>query len=186
MSSLCSKQLSERNRASFFSLATSGSAFGILLTGTLGSYLLEISSWQTVFYVIGGTCCLWTYLFFYLCETSKIFTVVENHNVPWKLLFRKPEFWSCIFAHACQNNCFFTLLSWLPTYFHDTFPEAKGWLVNMTPWLFIVPCTFFGKWLSENFLSRGFSVSTTRKIVEALCLLTEAFGLFALGKINFQ
>ncbi|KAK6632028.1 hypothetical protein RUM44_007058 [Polyplax serrata] len=185
MSSLSSRQLSERNRASFFSLATSGSAFGILITGTIGSYILEKSNWQTVFYVIGGTCWLWTYLYFYLCQTSKnVFAAVETPKVPWKLLVRQPAFWSCVFAHACQNNCFFTLLSWLPTYFHDMYPEAKGWIVNMTPWLCTVPCTFLGKWLSERFISKGFTVSTTRKIVESLCLLTEAFGLFALDNIK--
>ena len=29
------------------------------------------------------------------------------------------------------NNCFFLLLSWLPTYFHDTFPDAKVKLKNI-------------------------------------------------------
>lgn len=183
MSSLASRQLSGKSRAAFFSLATSGSAFGTLLTGSLGSFILENSNWQTVFYVIGGMCCLWSYLFYYVCHTSrKIIKKTEPQKVPWKLLFQKPAFWSCVIAHACQNNCFFMLLSWLPTYFHDTYPDAKGWLVNMIPWLFTVPITFFGKWLSEHFISRGFTVTSTRKIVEALCLLTEALGLIALGK----
>ena len=187
MSSLASKQLSGKNRASFFSLATSGSALGILLTGTFGSYILDNSNWQTVFYLVGGTCCIWTYLFFFLCQTStNVFINFENHSIPWKNLFQKPAFWSCVFAHACQNNCFFILLSWLPTYFHDMFPDAKGWLVNMIPWLFTVPCTFFGKWLSEYLISKGFTVTSTRKIIEAFCLLTESFGLLALGKKKFQ
>lgn len=34
-------------------------------------------------------------------------------------------FRSCVIGHACQNNCFFVLLSWMPMYFHDTFPEVK-------------------------------------------------------------
>lgn len=46
-------------------------------------------------------------------------------TVPWLKLFSKPSFWACVIAHACQNNCFFVLLSWLPTYFHDGFPHAK-------------------------------------------------------------
>lgn len=39
--------------------------------------------------------------------------------IKWKF------FRSCVIGHACQNNCFFVLLSWMPTYFHDTFPEVK-------------------------------------------------------------
>lgn len=46
-------------------------------------------------------------------------------SVPWMKLFRRSSFWACVLAHACQNNCFFVLLSWLPTYFHEGFPEAK-------------------------------------------------------------
>ena len=35
---------------------------------------------------------------------------------------------ACAFCHFCQNNCFFILLSWLPTYFHDNFPgeDSRG------------------------------------------------------------
>lgn len=182
MSSLASRRLSDKDRAAFFSLATSGSAFGTLLTGLVGSFILEHSNWQSVFYVIGALCCSWTLLFYYMCNTSDgDFTLAENAKVPWITLFRKPAFWSCVFAHACQNNCFFTLLSWMPTYFHDVFPEAKGWIVNMVPWLFTVPCTLLGKWISERLLSRGFSVTATRKSVEAICLLSQSVGLLALG-----
>ncbi|KAL0273861.1 UNVERIFIED_CONTAM: hypothetical protein PYX00_006443 [Menopon gallinae] len=185
MSSLASKQLSDKDRAAFFSLATSGSAFGTLLTGLFGSFVLERSNWQSVFFVIGALCCSWTLLFYYMCSMDdRCFTPTENAKVPWTTLFRKPAFWSCVFAHACQNNCFFTLLSWLPTYFHDVFPEAKGWIVNMVPWLFTVPCTLIGKWISERLLSRGFSVTATRKSVEAICLLSQSIGLLALEQIN--
>ena len=54
MISLTSQQLSESERASFFSLVTSGSALGTLLTGVLGSYVLENYQWDTVFRVLGN------------------------------------------------------------------------------------------------------------------------------------
>ena len=34
-------------------------------------------------------------------------------------------FRSLIIGHFCENNAFFILLSWLPTYFHENFPDAK-------------------------------------------------------------
>jgi MFS family permease len=53
MSSLTSHHLAEKERASFFSVLTSGSAIGTLFTGTFGSYLLDYYGWPAVFYVIG-------------------------------------------------------------------------------------------------------------------------------------
>ena len=37
---------------------------------------------------------------------------------------------SLIIGHFCENNAFFILLSWLPTYFHENFPDAKVILVQ--------------------------------------------------------
>lgn len=54
MISLISQHLQEAERASFFSLLTSGSALGTLLTGSLGSYLLENYNWTTVFRILGS------------------------------------------------------------------------------------------------------------------------------------
>lgn len=53
MISLTSQRLIESERASFFSLVTSGSALGTLLTGILGSYVLENYKWDVVFRVLG-------------------------------------------------------------------------------------------------------------------------------------
>lgn len=58
-------------------------------------------------------------------------------TVPWLKLFGSASFWACVIAHACQNNCFFVLLSWLPTYFHDGFPQAKvRKMFNGNYWLY--------------------------------------------------
>lgn len=54
MISLTSQRLQESDRASFFSLLTTGSALGTLLTGSLGSYLLDNYNWSKVFQVLGN------------------------------------------------------------------------------------------------------------------------------------
>ncbi|XP_063236851.1 voltage-gated purine nucleotide uniporter SLC17A9 isoform X2 [Bacillus rossius redtenbacheri] len=195
VSSLTSRHLGELERASFFSVATSGSAVGTLLTGTVGSCVLDYFGWHAVFYAIGLFGIGWTLVLrhYALAATRRKATIIslplklqpsygrDNVPVPWIRLFRKASFWSCVFGHACQNNCFFLLLSWLPSYFHDTFPTAKGWLVNMVPWLFSIPCTFLGKWLSERLIVRGCSVTTTRKVVETVGLGTQAAALLLIG-----
>ncbi|XP_053979603.1 solute carrier family 17 member 9 [Hylaeus volcanicus] len=188
MISLISQRLHETERASFFSLLTSGSALGTLLTGSLGSYLLENYNWTIVFQTLGGLSLTWTLLLGYhtlpFRERTTSAKLTTNYTLPWLKLLKKPPFWSCVIGHACQNNCFFVLLSWMPTYFHDTFPEVKSWVVNMVPWLSMLPCTILGKALSEKIIKAGYSVTVTRKVIETICFLTEIISLLFLAKVE--
>lgn len=133
------QNLSSSERSSFFSLLTIGSALGTLLTGILGSFVLDYFGWQMSFRVIGFFGIAWALMMrFYtlssdrnriinLSVPSRLCTnnVNMNASVPWLVLFRRSSFWAMVITHACQNNCFFVLLSWLPTYFHEGFPHAK-------------------------------------------------------------
>lgn len=47
------QNLSSNERTSFFSMLTSGSAIGTLLTGILGSFILDYFGWPSVFRIIG-------------------------------------------------------------------------------------------------------------------------------------
>ena len=85
-------------------------------------------------------------------------------------------------CHFCQNNCFFILLSWLPTYFHDNFPEAKSWIFNVVPWLLMIPGIGIAGLFSNKLIIKGYSVGGTRKICEAICMVTEALCLISIGK----
>lgn len=139
MMSVVSQNLSAAERTSFFSLLTSGGAIGTLLTGTLGSFLLDYFGWATAFRIFGLLALSWALFLRY-------YTLAACHNkgrivnlsserlglaagstaeVPWLKLLKRSSVWACILTHACQNNCFFVLLSWMPTYFHDNFPLAK-------------------------------------------------------------
>ena len=55
--------------------------------------------------------------------------------------------------------------------------------MNMVPWLFCIPSTFLGKWLSETLITQGHSVTSTRKIIEVICLGSQALGLLLIGEI---
>ncbi|XP_018398556.1 PREDICTED: solute carrier family 17 member 9 [Cyphomyrmex costatus] len=188
MISLISQRLHKAERASFFSLLTSGSALGTLLTGSLGSYLLENYNWITVFRALGSMSLAWTALLSYHSLSLKKKTVstksTSGYRLPVFKLLSQPPFWSCVIGHACQNNCFFVLLSWMPTYFHDNFPGAKGWIVNMVPWLSILPCTFLGKALSE-IIRTNFSVTVTRKTIQTICFVIQIGSLIFLTKVEY-
>ena len=148
-------------------MLTAGSALGTLLTGILGSFILDYIGWSAVFRIIGRTntffyiitLCLncttfaifllgvlalcWTLVFRYYTMSSERYRIINvsipsrlcsngsagQASVPWLKLFGKSSFWACVITHACQNNCFYVLLSWLPTYFHDGFPQGKVYQV---------------------------------------------------------
>ncbi|XP_071453984.1 voltage-gated purine nucleotide uniporter SLC17A9 [Hetaerina americana] len=211
MSSLSSQHLLEKERAPFFSVLTCGSAMGTLITGTLGSQCLEYYGWPSVFHILGFLGVIWTLSFVRFSPKAErirkklIRKKFQRHlqycpvllgkdhmdqlcickeAVPWMQIIKEPAFWSCVICHACHNNCYFILLSWLPTYFHDTFPAAKGWIFNVVPWLFPIPATFLGKWLSEKLITGGYSITSTRKIVESLCLSVEAVALCLIAGIS--
>lgn len=72
MISLTSQNLSASERTSFFSLLTSGSAIGTLLTGILGSFILDYFGWPSVFRIIGK-----------LSAFTKLIRRTQNYNVYW-------------------------------------------------------------------------------------------------------
>uniref|UniRef100_A0A6M2DGB8 Putative permease of the major facilitator superfamily protein n=1 Tax=Xenopsylla cheopis TaxID=163159 RepID=A0A6M2DGB8_XENCH len=189
MISLTSQRLPESERASYFSTLTVGSALGTLLTGSLGSFLLDYFGWPSVFHIIGFLGVCWALALRYLIISSNHNVILsvprqlsrQKLTVPWLTLMSKFSFWACVVGHACQTNCFFVLLSWMPTYFHDTFPEAKGWVVNMVPWLSLVPCTVLARFFSEYLINRGTSLTLVRKIIQSLCFACEVLGLYFLS-----
>lgn len=103
-----------------------------------------------------------------------------EESVPWLKLFGQPSFWACVLAHACQNNCFFVLLSWLPTYFHDGFPQAKGWVVNMVPWLAVLPVTMLARWLTDYLIGRKWTLTRVRKVIQSCCFLGQNLALLCM------
>lgn len=117
-----------------------------------------------------------------LCTTNA--NCAPDSSVPWLKYFGRPSFWAMVITHACQNNCFFVLLSWLPTYFHEGFPHAKGWIVNMVPWLALPPCTFIGKYLTDYLISREWSLTKIRKTVQSVCFLSQNVALFIMCRTN--
>lgn len=60
-----------------------------------------------------------------LCKNAKVNLVcifMKSLPPPKKCVF---DFRSLLVGHFCENNAFYILLSWLPTYFHENFPDAK-------------------------------------------------------------
>lgn len=107
--------------------------------------MLEHYGWQTTFQLIGILTLCWVFYFrnyvliksrtklnilnakdgLPLVKDETSFVPQPQMAVPWKDLLTKPSFWSLIIAHVCQNNAYYILLTWLPTYFQENYPGSK-------------------------------------------------------------
>ncbi|XP_021503040.1 voltage-gated purine nucleotide uniporter SLC17A9 isoform X3 [Meriones unguiculatus] len=136
LTSLLSQRVQESERAFTYSTVGAGSQFGTLVTGGIGSVLLDWCGWQSVFYFSGGLTLLWVcYVYRYLLHEKDLvlalgvlaqgLPVASPSKVPWRQLFRKASVWAAICSQLCSACSFFILLSWLPTFFKETFPHSK-------------------------------------------------------------
>ncbi|XP_019492772.1 PREDICTED: solute carrier family 17 member 9 isoform X2 [Hipposideros armiger] len=150
LTSLLSQKVRESERAFTYSTVGAGSQFGTLVTGAVGSLLLDWYGWQSVFYLSGGLTLLW------VCYVYR----------------------AAIFSQLSAACSFFILLSWLPTFFKETFPGSKGWVFNVVPWLVAIPASLFSGFLSDHLISQGYRTITVRKFMQVMGLgLSSVFAL---------
>ncbi|XP_065379463.1 voltage-gated purine nucleotide uniporter SLC17A9 isoform X2 [Macaca fascicularis] len=177
LTSLLSQKVRDSERAFTYSTVGAGSQFGTLLTGAVGSLLLEWYGWQSVFYFSGGLTLLWVwYVYRYLLSGKDLVLAlgvlaqglpVSRHNrVPWRQLFRKPAVWAAVISQLSAACSFFVLISWLPTFFKETFPDAKGWIFNVVPWLVAIPASLFSGFLSDHLINQGYTAVPPLQVTE--------------------
>lgn len=196
MISITSQNLSASERGNFFSLLTTGSAFGTLTTGLLGTFLLDYFGWPWVFQVIGFLGLSWSLMLRYYTisserqrviniSSSNLCQKVGSHNVvPWLKILASRRLWACLIAQACEMNCFFVLLSWLPTFFSENFPHQKSYLVNFLPWALVPMFTIIAKQLTENLLAKKYQLTTVRKVVQGICFTVQSLALVLVMQTN--
>lgn len=198
-SSISTKHIQISDRGMFTGFSYSGCALGTIAMGFFGSILIEHVGWQYVFMVVGILTLLWVYVMrhFYYKTTAvtvsskrlkqNIDSVIEKKSVPWKRLTKEPAIWALMFCYFCNGYAFYNLLSWAPVYFHDAFPESKGWVFNVVPWLASFILQNLTGYYSNNLISSGLSVIFVRKLYSAVLFLgTTVFSLLLISVETFQ
>ncbi|XP_061418335.1 voltage-gated purine nucleotide uniporter SLC17A9 isoform X2 [Lethenteron reissneri] len=183
MSSLFSSRVPESERAFIASTACSGSHFGALVVGGIGYLLMEAYGWESLFILTGLSSMLWAYLVwrFLIQKRGNVIAMQSLYSslwpttpgkspVPWGRILTKPPVWAVIIAHFCLNNCFYIMLSWLPTYFHETFKDSKGWVFNVVPWLVSIPMAMLSGYLADLLIRHGVNTATVRKLMQVVAL----------------
>ncbi|KAL3098598.1 hypothetical protein niasHT_022834 [Heterodera trifolii] len=95
----------------------------------------------------------------------------ESAAVPWGKLFRHPSFWAASCAQYCGANAYFTMFSWLPSYFSDNFPHAKPYIYNVVPSMAIVVTSLLSPLVASRMMAKGRSVTFARRCMECCSLL---------------
>lgn len=194
IASIISNNLHSSEKTFFTSVVTSGPAVGMLLSGSIGSFILEKYGWPYVFRTFGLLGISWIIMLKYLgmelnhktdgtTEAEKFDSKLMS-NIPWLLFFKHSAFWSMLFAHLSEANSFFILLNWLPTYFDETFPHGKGWVFNVVPWMISPLSSILGGWLAEYLIAKGWKIIVIRKVLEASSQISKACLLVIIGYLQ--
>lgn len=177
LASLCSYRVVKAERGFLMSILNSGTYLGTLVAGGLGSVMLESYGWEHLFYCIGFLSGLWALLVWYfLVKDQEIPKQKQmNHSqyqskTRWLSYTRKSPVWSMIIAHMCCSSSFYVLLSWLPTYFEESFPNAKGGVYNTVPWIAAIPSSLVGGWASDFLISNAHPVAYVRKLMQFIAM----------------
>lgn len=191
MASICSRNLNSTEKGRIFGFCLAGTHLGVVIAGFIGSSLLSKYGWRSLFHFMGATALIWVAVYHaILSSTSEkrkasnlpMLSVSETAlDVPWKTLFTHPGFWAASVAHYTGSNAYFMIFNWLPTFFHDVYPDANGVLYNVLPGLAIVCTSTTAPYVAAKLHSRGHSLTRTRKIVEGVSLLGMAALLYLIS-----
>lgn len=197
LASLCSQRVVEGERGFLMSAMNSGSNLGTLLAGGMGSLMLDQYGWESMFYSIAFLAGLWA-LIVWLClvKGSEVaHKRTETSNDPqlsltrtrWLSLLKEPPVCAMVFTHMCGSCTFYTLLSWLPTYFEETFPHALGSVYNVVPWLVAIPSALIAGYMSDFIIKKGYGVLLVRKTMQFFAMGVSSMCIISLsGAVTFQ
>ena len=89
-------------------------------------------------------------------------------------------------SHFCHNWGTFILLTWMPTYYNQVLGldlKSSG-LLSVLPWVTMAVAANVGGWIADSLVSRGWSVTHVRKIMQTVGFLGPAFFLTRLSAVH--
>lgn len=185
--SLIGEKVREGERSFPYSFIASGGQVGLLLVGSIGSWIARSYKWDYLFTAIGLSGFIWS---FYVYKINREYSrgglkrsrSLENPNPARPNLCKKAVF-AMMFAHLVSNNTFFILFNWLPAYFHTHWPEAPASVYASAPWsLSLFGC--LGSGYLSDMLGKKYNMTFARKFSCSICLGLSAVFLYFLSKTS--
>ena len=168
----------ERSR-SVGSLSAAASV-GTVVTLLTAGFIIERYGWPSVFYLFGSIGLIWVVVWFIKIPAMPnkqddewdAGHDAERSPVPWKLLLTQPAVIVIYVASICVGSIAFTLASWLPSYFVDTFNLAltNAGLYSVLPWLVAAVSVMVAGAYSDRRIAAGSNRRQVRKLVTSFGL----------------
>ncbi|XP_063968037.1 voltage-gated purine nucleotide uniporter SLC17A9-like isoform X1 [Lytechinus pictus] len=195
LTSLLSQKVAADKRAYVMSCVFAASSLGTLLTGAIGSIIMDHSNWHYVFYFFGIISIVVATVIqsfsrkqrrktFFSFQNGRAGTRKEDEekkSLPIMKLLTKKPFWALAISHLCVIFSYFIIINWMPTFFKEVYPESKGWVYNVLPWLAAIPASVAGGCLGDALIAHKVPVGISRKIMHTLSMFGMAFSLLSVG-----
>ncbi|KAL8499977.1 hypothetical protein ACS0TY_019831 [Phlomoides rotata] len=203
MNNLLSKWIPVSERSRSLALVYSGMYLGSVTGLGLSPMLIHHFGWPSVFYSFGSLGSIWFALWLSKAHSSPNddpnLSVEEKElilggsvskepvtKIPWMKILSKAPVWALIISHFCHNWGTFILLTWMPTYYNQVlkFNLTESGLLCVLPWLTMAVFANIGGWIADTLVSKGFSITTVRKIMQSIGFLGPAFFLTQLTNVK--
>lgn len=164
-----------RERSRSVGALSAAASIGTVATLLTAGIIIERYGWPSVFYLFGSMGFVWVAVWFWKIpampsEDEDEWDAghdAERPPVPWRLLLTHPAIIAIYVASICVGSISFTLASWLPSYFVDTFGLSltEAGLYSILPWLAGAVSIMLGGAYSDKRIGAGVKRVTVRKLV---------------------
>jgi ACS family glucarate transporter-like MFS transporter len=168
---LIARHVSLANRVKAQGFTLSGVTLGVVIGFPVGSWIIQIWGWPTIFYVFGLVGFIWSFLWLVLAPKNPGKDLVssgsKDNPIPWKRLLTHRSALGLTFSYFCHNYSGYLFLVWLPTYLlrvHGFSITAMGIGAAM-PALASGICMNVSGWFSDYMVKKGQSQEFSRKLM---------------------
>jgi ACS family sodium-dependent inorganic phosphate cotransporter len=195
------------------SIAETGVYWGIVTAMLLVPVIEHHVNWESVFYIFGALGIVWAIVFYKVAastphehsdndESSPVYekfqteikyieatapgSVAHNVKVPWVKIITEPAIWALGIAKLSYYYCFFTVLSWQPTYYRDLgMKEDVASYSSALPFLVtVISIVSFGFLASELIDTQHHSKAVVRKTLGGIGLISQSACFFWLASVR--
>lgn len=186
----------ERSRA--ISTTNAAAAMGTILALLVTGVIIERYGWPAVFYLFGGMGLIWTLFWIkhippfppaqavFKDKETMSKSLYGKPKTPWKLLFTHRAVLTLYLVTACAASISYTLASWLPSYFVGTFglSISQAGFYSIVPWGAMIVITLAAGIYADKLIAKGVATIVVRKRMVLVGLLTIAFCVLTLTRID--
>ncbi|MDQ7977933.1 MFS transporter [Paraburkholderia sp. SARCC-3016] len=180
---LVSQWFARDERALATSIYDSGSRTGSALSLPIVAAIIAAWGWKASFVITGALGAVWILGWVALYREPAVNAVFERRKpaagtraaqagaspaapaIRWSTLFRYRTVWGMMFGFFCLNFVIYFFITWFPSYLVEVrgFSLKSLGTLGTLPAIASIPGGWFGGWLSDALVKRGWSATAARK-----------------------